>query len=77
MGHFSPLNKLKDNTGSGQNLVLQLTGPGQTLVQNNPRPGQDRGYMRHFSPRKDIKNPTPGQNLVIKIDWTRANFRTK
>ena len=47
MGHFSPLNKLKDNTGSGQNLVLQLTGPGQILVQNNPRPEQDTGCTGH------------------------------
>ena len=31
--------------------------------------------MGHFSPLKKIKNnPRPGQNLVLKIDWTGAYF---
>ena len=46
------------------------------MVQNNPRPGQDRSYMGHLLPLKDIKitralsqrnkKPRLGQNLNKK-----------
>ena len=29
------------------------------------------------SQKRQKTNPRPGQNLVLKIDWTRANFSTK
>ena len=31
-----------------------------------------------FSPLKKIKNnPRPGQNLALKIDWTKGKFKYK
>ena len=44
------------------------------LVQNNPRPGLHRAF---FSLKEIRNNPRRGQNLVLKIDWTGANFSTK
>ena len=39
--------------------------------------GAGPGLNGAFSPKKVKSNPRPGQNLVLKIDWTGANFSTK
>ena len=40
--------------------------------------GAGPGLNGDLSPLKKIKNnPRPGQNLVLKIDWTGADFSTK
>ena len=44
------------------------------LVQDRGRTGAKRGIF-HLSKNKN--NPRPGQNLVLKIDSTGANYSTK
>ena len=73
MGHFSPLKDIKVTRDRGKLSSKNRLdhGPGQILVQNNLRPGQHRAF---FSLKEIRNNPGWGQNLVLKIDWTRAYF---
>ena len=34
-------------------------------------------YGAFFTSQRHKNNPRPGQNLVLKMDWTQANFSTK
>ena len=49
--------------------------------QGDDAPVQDRGITRSewgiFHLSKNKNNPRLGQNLVLKLDWTGANFSTK
>ena len=68
--------KAKELMITGSSVLLSLFQWENKNEEGDVPQFRTRAKWDIFTSQKKT-NPRPGQNLVLKIDWTRANFSTK